>query len=327
MSCPCNAFKRKRKGWPNFILRSRILDRSSQLLNNDSYGGSLTVLVKVQLFEDRRIESFVPKNNMNLKLLSLLDGANNSVENLSQSGDMAIVPDVSFLVDKDIFYAHSLILKMTAPSLAYMCDNADPDTPIPIIGVRRHIFWLVLRYAYGDEMPHDIWTAKSAHESSHQVRNELSDLLDLSPSLELLDAANRFGVVGLKLLAESKVVQTEISIESASDLILYADAKDCALLKEKAIDFFVANAEVIRATHSFQRIEESAHVMVELMDALLSKRMLRSFALGENDLEYTSMGVNLLRTKLEERGLDVDGSRETCIKRLEQWDCKKSQNI
>lgn len=324
MSCPCNAFKRKRKGWPNFIVRSRILDRSSQLLNDDSYGGSLTVLVKVQLFEDRRIESFVPSNNMNLKLLSLLDAANDDVKKSNQKNEMTILPDVSFLVDEDILYAHRLVLKMAAPSLAYMCDDADPATSIPIIGVRRPIFWLVLRYVYGDEMPHDIWTAKSEQKPSHQTRNEWSPLLDLSPSLELLDAANRFGVVGLKLLAESKVVQSEISIESASDLILYADAKDCALLKEKAMDFFVANAEVIRATHSFQRIEESAHVMVELMDALLSKRMLRSFALGENDSEYTTMDVNLLRTKLEERGLDIDGSRETCIQRLEQWDCRKS---
>jgi hypothetical protein len=66
--------------------------------------------------------------------------------------------------------------------------------------------------------------------------------------------------------------------------------------------------------------------MVELMDALLSKRMLRSFSLGENDVEYSSMGVNLLRTQLEERGLDVDGSRETLIKRLEIWDREKTES-
>lgn len=325
MSCPCNAFKRKRKGWPNFIMRSRILDRSSQLLNYDSFGGTLTVLVKVQLFEDRRIESFVPKNNMNLKLLSLLDDANKSDDFADLSSETANVADVTFLVDGESIHAHSLILKMSAPSLAYMCDDADPDTPIPILGVRRHIFWRVLRYAYGDDMPDEIWTAKSPENSSLvRKKNEWSSLLALSPTLELLDAANRFGVVGLKLLAESKVVQSEISIETASDLILYADAKDCALLKEKVMDFFVAHAEVIRATPSFQKIEESAHVMVELMDALLSKRMLRSFALGENDLEYASMGVNLLRSKLEERGLDVDGSRETLIKRLEEWDNEKS---
>ena len=314
-------------GWPNFILRSRILDRGSQLLNYDSYGGTLTVLVKVQLFEDRRIESFVPKNNMNVRLLSMLDAVNDSSK-LSDS-DFVNAGDVSFLVDGNKIHAHSLIIKMAAPSLAYFIgDEPDPDSPVPITGVRQHIFWLVLRYAYGDEIPDQIWTSKSADNSLYEsMKNEWSSLLALSPALEILDAANRFGVVGLKLLAESKVVQTEISIESASNLILYADAKDCALLKEKAMDFFVAHAEAIRGTPSFQKIEESAHVMVELMDALLSKRMLRSFALGENDVDYSSMGVNLLRTKLEERGLDVDGSRETLIKRMEKWDSEKSEKI
>lgn len=296
------------------------MDRSNQLLNYNSYGGTLTVLVKVQLFEDRRIESFVPTNNMNVKLLSLLDSSNPSEEITGQNIEMANAADVTFSVGGETIYAHSLILKIAAPSLAYMCDGADPDCPIPIIGVRRHIFWLVLRYAYGDDIPDAVWTAKSPETD---ITNEWSSLLALSPALELLDAANRFGVIGLKLLAESKVVETEISIESASDLILYADAKDCALLKEKVMDFFVAHAEVIRSTVSFQKIEESAHVMVELMDALLSKRMLRSFSLGENDVEYATMGVNLMRSKLEERGLDVDGSRETLIKRLEQWDIEK----
>ncbi|KAL3767110.1 hypothetical protein ACHAWO_000342 [Cyclotella atomus] len=317
MSCPCNAFKRKRKGWPNFILRSRILDRSSQLLNYDSYGGTLTVLVKVQLFEDRRIESFVPKNNMNVKLLSLLDDANRTNHITGQNSDIANAADVTFSVEDETIQAHSLILKMAAPALAYMlCDDADPDTPIPIIGVRHHIFWLVLRYAYGDDIPDDIWTAKSPDSPFlNQNTNEWSSLLSLSPALEILDAANRFGVVGLKLLAESKN-------RANRDI----DAKDCALLKEKVMDFFVAHAEDIRATQSFHKIEESAHVMVELMDALLSKRMLRSFSLGENDVEYSSMGVNLLRTQLEERGLDVDGSRETLIKRLEIWDREKTES-
>ncbi|KAL7481095.1 hypothetical protein ACHAW6_007586 [Cyclotella cf. meneghiniana] len=323
MSCPCNAFKRKRKGWPNFILRSRILDRTTQLLNYDNYGGTLTVLVKVQLFEDRSVECFVPKNNMNVKLLSLLESVNDFVESDKNGYGTKSTADVKFFVDGEIICAHSLILKMAAPILADMCDDADYDTPIPIIGVRRSIFWLLLRYAYGDDIPEEAWTASTSADiiaRDPSADTEWASLISLSPAMELLDAANRYGVVGLKLLAESKVVHTEISIESASDLILYADANDCALLKEKVMDFFVSHAEEIRRTPSFQRIEESAHVMVELMDALLSKRLLRSFALGEKDLEYSSMGVNLLRTKLEERGLDVDGSREVLIKRLELWD-------
>ena len=35
MSCPVNAFRRKRKGWPNFVTRSRLLDPTSRLLDED----------------------------------------------------------------------------------------------------------------------------------------------------------------------------------------------------------------------------------------------------------------------------------------------------
>lgn len=326
MSCPCNAFKRKRKGWPNFILRSRILDRSSRLLNYDSYGGTLTVLVKVQLFEDRSVESFLPRNNMNAKLLRLLEEANSTTRNRYHDNQCTTnTADVTFNVDGETIRAHKLVLKMSAPTLAVLCEDADEETTIPIVGVRFEIFQCMLRYAYGDDIPDELWKPTNNITSTEEYRNNSNNnILSSSPAMELLDAANRFGVVGLKILAESKVQQHNISIETASDLILYADAKNCPLLKEKAMDYFVLHAEEIRKSPSFERIEESTHIMVELMDALLSSRRsstntLRSFSLGEQDVDYGSMSVNLLRRMLEERGLDVDGSREMLIGRLEGW--------
>ncbi|EED88831.1 predicted protein [Thalassiosira pseudonana CCMP1335] len=207
---------------------------------------------------------------------------------------------------------------MSAPTLAVLCEDADEETTIPIVGVRFEIFQCMLRYAYGDDIPDELW------KPTNNRNNSNNNILSSSPAMELLDAANRFGVVGLKILAESKVQQHNISIETASDLILYADAKNCPLLKEKAMDYFVLHAEEIRKSPSFERIEESTHIMVELMDALLSSRRsstntLRSFSLGEQDVDYGSMSVNLLRRMLEERGLDVDGSREMLIGRLEGW--------
>lgn len=74
----------------------------------------MTVLVKVQLFEDRRIESFVPKNNMNVKLLSLLDDANRTNHITGQNSDIANAADVTFSVEDETIQAHSLILKMVS---------------------------------------------------------------------------------------------------------------------------------------------------------------------------------------------------------------------
>ena len=108
-------------------------------------------------------------------------------------------------------------------------------------------------------------------------------------------------------------------------MILYADAKNCALLKERVINYFVMNAKNIRKHSSYQKVKESAFILDELMEALLSKRILRSFSLGENDVEYDTMCVNVLRRKLDERGLDVDGSREMLIQRLTKYDDKKKE--
>ena len=60
MSCPVNAFRRKRKGWPNFVTRSRLLDPTSRLLDED---GTLTVVVAVQLFIDREVDFVLPATN------------------------------------------------------------------------------------------------------------------------------------------------------------------------------------------------------------------------------------------------------------------------
>lgn len=66
------------------------------------------------------------------------------------------------------------------------------------------------------------------------------------------------------------------------------------------------------------------------MEALTSSRALRSWTLNEKDVDvdYEVMSVDLLRRKLYERELSMDGSREILIRRLVKWDnsSRKSRN-
>jgi len=332
MSCPCNQFRRKRKGWPNFISRCRLLDGSSRLLDGH---GTLTVVTKVQLFREQDA-NFVPRNGINL--FRLLIEANSSFPDSRINGEVdcdgdesgsstANTADVKFIVEGETIHAHRLILKLSAPFLAILCEGADEDMAIPIDGVRSPIFQSVLRFAYGDVVPDEVWTTEKNGAGNDSATE---GALDASPALELLDAANRFGVVPLKILAETRVAAREISVSNASSLILFADSKNCALLKERATDFFVQHAEEIRREKGWKEVQESASLLDELMEALLSKRILRSFSSSncggeeeDDDVDYGSMGVNLLRRKLDKRRLDVDGSREMLIERLERWDGRK----
>jgi hypothetical protein len=54
---------------------------------------------------------------------------------------------------------------------------------------------------------------------------------------EIIEVADRFGVTSLKLEAETSLVNTmTFSVENVKDLLIYADSKNCALLKEAAMD-------------------------------------------------------------------------------------------
>jgi len=351
MSCPVNAFRRKRKGWPNFVTRSRLLDPTSRLLDED---GTLTVVVAVQLFIDREVDFVLPATNgVGVGLSRLLKEANpacdlfnnnNNNNNKSVGGEYdgeEVSPtkdtaDVQFalvvagknanegITDTEIIVnAHRLILKISAPTLAQLCEDA--DTPVPIFGVRPIIFRTVLDYVYGNDVPDSMWAATMTNDE------ETSSSSLKGVAIELCNAGNQFGIVGLKLLAETKILEHPgISISNFSDLILYADAKNCALLKERAIEYYVVNARAIRCHPSYVRVRESAMILDELMDALLSRPIRRSVSTmssggggGDEDVDYDTMGVNLLRRTLNARRLDVDGSREMLIRRLVRSDDRR----
>jgi len=225
------------------------MDGASKLLDDC---GSLTVIVKVQLFQEVETD-FVPRNN--LDFVKLFDEANGVAPNelASSTFDTA---DVALSVDGEIIRAHSLILKMASPFLASLCQDSEgeEDATIPIVGVRPPVFRTLLRHVYGGVTPVDAWNSDEYGQTNEDAADEEPDIL-ASPSMELLDAANRYGVLPLKILAEIKV-SSNISVANASDLILYADSKDAALLKERVVDYFCTHAEEIRRHPSFQKVRE-----------------------------------------------------------------------
>jgi hypothetical protein len=129
--------------------------------------------------------------------------------------------------------------------------------------------------------------------------------------------------VGLKILAETRIVAAGVTPENFSDLMLLADAKGCALLRERCVDHYVLNAREVRRHPSHERVRESAAILGELVDALLARPARRSRARGDEDADYDTIGVDLLRKTLDGRGLDVDGSREVLVRRLRSWDGRK----
>ena len=192
------------------------------------------------------------------------------------------------------FYAHRLILQDGATMLDEMCKSDGKSNAISITDVSPEIFRHLLYYVYGGKV--------SVEELKANAK-------------EIIDAADRYGVVNLKLEAEAYYVKSiTITLENAIDNFLYADSKNCALLKEAVMDFLVEHGNEAQKL-SFDNVPSSA--MKDLLSAMNRKRAASNQGGGNSD-NLTTMRVSDLRKKLHEKGMDVDGSREMMITRLEE---------
>ncbi|KAL7544984.1 hypothetical protein ACHAWF_008358 [Thalassiosira exigua] len=195
------------------------------------------------------------------------------------------------------YYAHRAVLQACAPGLFELCEPFDKETPVPLSNVKPRIFEVMLMYIYGMSVSTLCW-------QNH--------------SRELLDAADRYGVSDLKLEAEAWFVNsTPITADNVIDLLNYADAKNCALLKEKVMEYFVENRKEALKLVSFNGIPVSQSLFTDLLLAM-------NAGSGDSDEDTDSeeikvMRISSLRRKLWRMGLEVDGSREALIERIEDW--------
>jgi len=116
-----------------------------------------------------------------------------------------------------------------------------------------------------------------------------------SHAKEIVDAADRHGVVDLKLAAEASLVDsTAFTMENLLDLLHYADSKNCALLKEAAMDFMLDNRDVVLEKISFKDAPGG-----------LAGDVLSALARGEKNGGLGAMRVNDLRWEAHKNGMST----------------------
>ena len=287
-----NRFEGKGWGWCDFIKRSAILDESRNILDSD---GTLTVAVSIK---EEPSDVFVPNNPFQKIVLQDMfldeDTADVCFEVSSAAKTFIFGTVKKEVKPSDIFHAHSQILKNCAPMLADLFDLDDSDGELAmaaIADIKPDIFRHLLRYVYGGIVPET------------ELKKHAKDIID---------AADRYSIVNLKLEAEAAYVKsTDITMENVMEDLLYADAKNCPLLKEAVMNFLAENSSDAAEKISFT--DFPAHVVKDLLVAFSSNR--KKDVPTTTD-ELTSLSVSALRSKLAEKGLDIDGSREAMIESI-----------
>jgi speckle-type POZ protein len=266
------------------------LDESQNILDSD---GTLTVGVSIK---EEPSDAFVPNNPLNKMIQGMFldeDTADICFEVISSAG--AKKGNRKKAKASDLFQAHHLILKTCAPMLADLFDLDDRDGKVAtatITDVKPDIFRHLLWYVYGGSVA-------EADLKTH--------------AKDIIDAADKYSIINLKLEAEAAYVkETDITMDNAMDNLLYADAKNCALLKEAVMNFLAENG-----TEAYEKISFTdfpGHVVKDLILAFSNNS--KKEASGTTTDELTSLSVSALRRKLAEKGLDVDGSREAMIESI-----------
>ena len=157
--------------------------------------------------------------------------------------------------------------------------------------VEAAAFDAVLKYVYTVEEPLCRWN-----------RDEFDH------AKAVLSAADRFGVTGLKLRVEWKISNELLNASNAVDLMLFADAHSCALLKEAAFDVYLSHPKAVRASPEWALLKEALELFDELMYYVTVQSNAGSARLDQG---LEDLKVSTLRRKCEAFGLSVDGTKET----------------
>ena len=145
---------------------------------------------------------------------------------------------------------------------------------------------------------------------------EVVDVMFHSHANELIDAADKYGVVNLKLEAEVRFVEaTTFTMDNVMDNLLYAESKNCALLKESVMDFIAENK--IEAMNTLSFTDVPGTLIRDLLAAVArGEQNGNTDRNGNND--PSMMRISELRQKAHLKRLNVDGSIETLIAALRE---------
>jgi BTB/POZ domain len=273
-------------GWHVFVKRSTFLDPVRGYLDRN---GTATFEVHFEVVSQENLwYPIIIRNDPIVSKLRLCESTR----------------DVVFRAGNNEHRVHGSILELRAPALFEVLkeklqERQQPIPPVDIPDCASETFGKIVEHVY-TVLDYDT----------------ISDTLE--ETQDLLLAADRFGCTDLKLYLESKLVEKHLSIETAAALLVFADRYSCALLKEAAMKVYFCHPKEIMQSLEWSMIVESNALLTELLGAAtLGARI------AERDLQKTltadyiaSLDVTSLRKRLDAADLDMDGSRETLVRRL-----------
>jgi len=266
--------------------------------------GSLILRCDIRVADQDRRAWFPEKLRSESVLVDLYENANSDASDVVFS-----VGDATYRAHRAVFFRRCRKLYEIAERESSSGGNDATIPVVPIVSTSKDAFKSLLDFVYTVKTP-DLVVGGGDDEKF---------------AVELLAAADLFDCVQLKLHVESVLVDEFLNAENAAALLILADSHSCALLKEAAIEVFLAHSDTVMKTPDWPKIAESSRLQGELIEALVSfknrhfnvdteSKRKRKRARSMDDIDELS--VTSLREKLQREDLELDGSREVLVQRL-----------
>mmetsp|Transcript_9087 Transcript_9087/g.22234 ORF Transcript_9087/g.22234 Transcript_9087/m.22234 type:complete len:424 (+) Transcript_9087:98-1369(+) len=266
--------------------------------------GSLILRCDIRVADQDRRAWFPEKLRSESVLVDLYENANSDASDVVFS-----VGDATYRAHRAVFFRRCRKLYEIAERESSSGGNDATIPVVPIVSTSKDAFKSLLDFVYTVKTP-DLVVGGGDDEKF---------------AVELLAAADKFDCVQLKLHVESVLVEEFLNAENAAALLILADSHSCALLKEAAIEVFLAHSDTVMKTPDWPKIAESSRLQGELIEALVSfknrhfnvdteSKRKRKRARSMDDIDELS--VTSLREKLQREDLELDGSREVLVQRL-----------
>jgi hypothetical protein len=282
------------KGWLDFAERSTLMN----CLVNGTLIVEVHMRLSVPVVKSSPPPPFIPENSVAKRIQGLflnekyadivfeVVGEEKGKDNAMKVAKTAPIA----------FPAHRLIVENCSSIFANLCEShGDGTTPIQIHDVKPDVFHHLLSFIYGMKISND-------DMKSH--------------AKEIIDAADKYGVVDLKLEAEACFVAgTTFTIENVMALLLYAESKSLALLKEVVMDYMMENRDEVIEKLSFADVPGTL-VKDVLVATARGERKNGAATVLHVDSQYNSLRIGELRKLAHEKGLNIDGSREMLVAAL-----------
>ena len=176
------------KGTYNFARRSKLMDALIE--------GTLIIEVRMKLIEPKFASQFIPENPINKNILNKFNDEESSdvvfeVDSASMNEQGGDESGGKRAKTTTTFYAHRLIVQDGAPLLAELCKPSAGGNvaTVSITDVKPDIFRHMLYYAYGGKL------------TDEELKANAKDIID---------ACDKYGVVGLKLVRQKLATSNQL---------------------------------------------------------------------------------------------------------------------